>query len=118
MSDLVTWLLEQIGEDDRQARFVASQWDEPRASHETGSTLGWDDEYDLLTINPERVLAECAAKRRIIENAERAELHYRSRGDAAAINMAGIVETYRSILRLLALPYTDRPGYRDEWRPS
>lgn len=50
------------------------------------------------TWNPDRVLAECEAKREILDV---------TRG------------TYSSDLvrRLLALPYADRPGYREEWRP-
>lgn len=77
-----------------------------------------------------RVLAECEARRRIIEiHADgRAELRYP--GDDLDDEFAGMpawcvrcevdhqgerwpCET----LRLLAAPYADRPGFREEWRP-
>jgi len=44
--------------------------------------------------DPARVLVEVAAKRRIVDDAPHATL------------------------RLLALPYTDRAGYREEWAPA
>lgn len=47
--------------------------------------------------DPARVLAECRAKRRLVE-----ELGAFRRGAA---------------LRLLAMPYADHPDYRQEWKP-
>jgi len=69
--------------------------------------------------SPARVLAECAAKRRIVE------LH---RGQKALWdddeNPLEVVECPECgvlfpcpTLRLLALPYADHPDYREEWRP-
>jgi hypothetical protein len=56
----------------------------------------------------ERVLAECEAKRRIIEAAPWAN----NGGHSAMKDLPG-----RWILRLLAAVYADHPDYRDEWRP-
>jgi hypothetical protein len=56
----------------------------------------------------DRVLAECEAKRRIIE------------GIPAPMVIHGGVGAPTSepgILRLLALPYANHPDYRAEWRP-
>jgi hypothetical protein len=50
--------------------------------------------------DPARALAECEAKRRIVEHCD----HDMPPGLAA------------SVLRLLASVYTDRPGFREEWR--
>jgi hypothetical protein len=52
----------------------------------------------------ERLLAECEAKRRIVEEIEgtRAPATYTTR--------------LLTILMHLALPYADHPDYRDEWR--
>ena len=73
---------------------------------------------------PELTLAEIAAKRRILDLAEdtlgsRFELPVgvhdgrdpdeRARDEALALQMLDVI-------RLLALPYADLPGYRDEWR--
>lgn len=54
---------------------------------------------------PSRVLAECEAKRRIVSRIATADPHPDAR------YMLDLV------LRLLALPYADHPGYREEWRP-
>jgi hypothetical protein len=75
------------------------------------------------------VLAECEAKRRIVELHE----HHRSvtaayrspRGreveDAAAAQDRRTQEARtrvaEDVLRFLALPYADHPDYREEWRP-
>ena len=70
--------------------------------------------------NAPRVLAECAAKRRIVRLA-----HSVTGMDVRIDQEFGVeprdeaVEPYRGdlILRALALPYSDHPDYRDEWRP-
>lgn len=55
---------------------------------------GRDAEH-IAAWHPTRVLAECAAKRRLVE--------------ASAGN--------EKVLRILAEAYADHPDYRDEWRP-
>lgn len=55
--------------------------------------------------DPARVLAEVEAKRRMI-----ARIRYHA-------ELMGWDEVHGDLLRLLASPYTDRPGYREEWRP-
>ena len=62
----------------------------------------------IVRHDPARVLAEVAAKRRIVD------------GLADADPYSGYITatfTAEDALRLLALPYADRPGYREEWRP-
>ena len=62
----------------------------------------WDTPFDLGAwwehIN--RVLADCEAKRRIVEVAT-------AHGTLQSIE----------ILSLLALPYADHPDYQEDWRP-
>ncbi|MEW2161430.1 DUF6221 family protein [Streptomyces sp. NPDC007084] len=55
--------------------------------------------------DPARVLREIDAKRRMIG---RINSH---------ATMMGWDEVHGDLLRLLAAPYADRPGYREEWRP-
>jgi hypothetical protein len=90
--DLITWLRAQLDEDERVARAFAARLD----AHlfETG----W---------GPARVLAEVDAKRRILD------LMMPGR----PVYPGAYGQAYRDVLRLLALPYADRDGYRDEWRP-
>ena len=53
--------------------------------------------HHIVRWDPERVVAECAAKRRVVEYERR---RWRT-----------------SVLRLLALFYAEHPDYRDDWRP-
>jgi hypothetical protein len=64
---------------------------------------------------PVRVLAECEAKRRIVQRAQfaaEAGQSARTTGVEDAIDL-----TLDSVMELLALPYADHPDYREEWRP-
>lgn len=56
----------------------------------------------------ERVLAECEAKRRIIDRYENTTFDDWAEPDR---------EYERWILPLLALPYADHPDYEEPWRP-
>ncbi|MGW4972629.1 DUF6221 family protein [Streptomyces albidoflavus] len=55
--------------------------------------------------DPARVLAEVEAKRSMIGRISNHAL------------IMGQDEVHGSLLRSLALPYSDHPDYRDEWRP-
>jgi hypothetical protein len=82
---------------------------------------------------PNRVLAECDAKRRIVERHEplRSE-HVHARAERCAEcggndwrpDAMGVLEVHPwampwpcPTLRLLALPYAGHPAFREEWRP-
>ena len=88
MSDLTEFLLARIAEDEVVAR-EGGRWD-------GGMELAWRDVggiEDVLVIGTDRLLAECEAKRQLIDL------------------------TIPHVLRILALPYADHPDYRQEWRP-
>lgn len=55
-----------------------------------------------LHLSPDRARAEIDSKRRILDT-----LHHE-----------GGVHLFADIFKLLALPYADRPGYLDAWRPD
>ncbi len=57
----------------------------------------------------ERMLAECDAKRRIVE------LEPPATGDGGFPE--GYWEAHQLVLRLLALPYAGHPDYEEAWRP-
>jgi hypothetical protein len=57
--------------------------------------------------DPAGVLAEVDAKRRILD----------LRSDGYGAEVDGFNEAVAAVTDLLALPYADRPGYRDEWGP-
>jgi hypothetical protein len=105
LADLADFLLARIAEDEQRAVGLPSFW-------VTGGRVIFD---------PARVLAECEAKRRIVEP-WRAGL---TEPDPFSVSL-GSEENWRygihsqareAILRLLALPYANHPDYRQEWRP-
>lgn len=114
---LVDFLLARIAEDEAAADLVLR----PYGDHAATNDADWwrrerewfdmglsSDETSLLTrMTPQRVLAECDAKRRIVRYAvSRGQVRNRIREpwDWWA-------------LRLIALPYSEHPDYREEWKP-
>ena len=82
----------------------------------------WADADDGWTLA--RVLREIDAKRQILrqafQHAATIDGEWGCCHDAEAIKAGYCEEQQPSnlpLLRLLALPYADRPGYREEWRP-
>jgi hypothetical protein len=129
VDDLVQWLGEQLDEDERIARAAgeaerADAWSILPNSYGgvldgTGSrsiAVGYGDVMAPATAthiaahDPARVLREIDAKRDLLRFAEGIHDYHETftRGVAARLG-----ET----LRLYALAYADRPGYREEWRP-
>ncbi len=101
MTDLASWLLEQIIEDEQIAQEVADAM--PRVPDPGGWFAGDELGIPSVGMGSVRAFAECAAKRLII----RYELAHDQHGDGHG----------PFVLALLALPYAERPGYREEWRP-
>jgi hypothetical protein len=82
---------------------------------EDGDTLvvkfTWSQESRHITRwDPARVLAECDAKRRIVEDLQD-ELANQHDPEPTTLQLAD------RTLRALALPYADHPDYREEWKP-
>ncbi|MGJ3223773.1 DUF6221 family protein [Micromonospora aurantiaca (nom. illeg.)] len=103
MDDLVIWLRQQL-DDDEQAAVAAGH-----ASHFydcSGECFDHHERWDDA-----RVLAEVEAKRRLLRQFE-------LRGNAVrATVQPSTGGVWDDLLRMLALPYADRPGYREQWRP-
>ncbi|EPD94626.1 hypothetical protein HMPREF1486_03179 [Streptomyces sp. HPH0547] len=133
--DLVAWLRTQL-DDDESAALGAKGDTSGRWTQDDGppEDIVLFDKSGKLTLgqarhigrhDPARVLREIDAKRRITE------VHHvvggwqdedgHDLGDGC--EECGHSEEYSDrggwceTLRLLALPYADRPGYREEWRP-
>ncbi|MFF8459107.1 DUF6221 family protein [Streptomyces albidoflavus] len=133
MNDLITFLNARIDEDEKAARGATpgpwewrGEYDEPWQPASDG-WLDYTGEYiaapggkgtlfgpgmtphaDAIHIarhDPARVLAEVEAKRSMIGRISNHAL------------IMGQDEVHGSLLRSLALPYSDHPDYRDEWRP-
>ncbi|MFD9087634.1 DUF6221 family protein [Streptomyces prasinus] len=120
MDELVQWLRAQLDEDERIARAATPGPWEQSGIGEYGwgvsfgragagveaedSDQGRADADHIAEHDPARVLREIDAKRRIL-------------ADAAEYQpgMYGYPEM-KDVLRLLALPYAGKPGYRASWR--
>lgn len=131
--DLIHFLRDRLDEDEQIAQDAAGlaavrrHWTRQALSCVVDATDGGlivygegaptsEQAQHIARWNPARVLAEVAAKRQIID------------GVTARLDPTGDDGGWTSVefetdemagetLRLLALPYADRPGYREEWRP-
>jgi hypothetical protein len=110
VNELAEFLLARIDEEGslansahKDAQTLGPITDDLRADpddHRVGHMFRW---------SPARVLADCEAKRRIVEDYLAQLNSHQSGWDA---------RTPRDYpLRALALPYADHADYRDEWRP-
>jgi hypothetical protein len=119
--DLATWLPEQIAEDELLARDGQSACAHLDLCHDGGS-----DYFEAFGFDkgPERVLAECDAKRRIVERHRHFDFAYV--GDTGGMSEYATQPTCDYChqpwpcpdLRDAGASYVGRPGYRDEWRPD
>ncbi|MER6834265.1 DUF6221 family protein [Streptomyces cellulosae] len=121
------WLRAQLDEDERIARGTG----QPGTSWQNLDMVGeLRDDVNAGTVayipreetrahiaewDPVRVLREIDAKRQLIHRYERAMENRRAHPDDLA--SAGALLALHGAVKLLALPYADRPGYREEWRP-
>lgn len=117
---LTEFLLARIAEDEAAAR-------EQTATTQSGIALEWERDVDYgeryLTIDPARVLAECEAKRRIMEaliDAEAAVATYDTddpNNPPSYWQEWGNLHALRLAAELLALPYADHPDFDPGWKP-
>ena len=133
-NDLAEWLLERIAEDEEVARAAAEQAQRWRGKppvadwsvvlRDYGGIEVWEaggdegDGIDSITEHmerwdPARALAECEAKRRIVEKHSFGWVEHGAYRTCIEDNYEWPCHT----LRLLALPYADRDGYDPAWRP-
>lgn len=154
--DFHTWLIGCITDDEDVARAAIAD--------DGGADGGFANQYDALVGTygrpldftprfaeaaavlitrfavPARVLADCAAKRAIIDEAyeiaAKIDSEWGCNHDAASIRRGGRLPEFdgdvfeplpddccgprvaAGFLTPLAVPYADRPGYQEEWRPT
>lgn len=101
MDDLVTWL--------------RGIWNEDEAALRTwlGNLPADSGAADWVR----RWLADLDAKRRILDRYADAVARQGEWQESPTAADVVATEYEDWVLRQLALPYADRPGYRDEWRP-
>lgn len=91
----------------------SDRWDIQPHGRDCGWRLGEGMQLDCTCMWPSRVLAECVAKRAILD------LWAEANGYASDGDLSGTiaVTAYCYALRAIALPYAGHPDYRQEWRP-
>ncbi|MFF9003653.1 DUF6221 family protein [Streptomyces achromogenes] len=131
LEDLVPWFRTQLDVDERIARAADDtlgktnmDWayqPEDELGGKVVSARGFDLIPDVTAgigahvagYDPRRVLREVAAKRAIVDDIAH-EIHWGARSN---LDYQDAVDVFKRTLKRLALPYADRPGYREEWRP-
>lgn len=106
MSDLTDFLLARIAEEEAVAREAVQ--DERQLAEDYSLVAGTNG---AVEVGPARVLAECEAKREIVEHRQRID---RNASDTEW--HSGYSDGNYDALRALALPYADHEDYRKEWR--
>lgn len=139
--DLAAFLLARIAEDEQRARAVqdnsapwGGQW-EAHGDYGVRTYNGWAVVYGhgdtplrpgvaayIAHWDPDRVLAECEAKRRTVEwcvevIGDRDLTSYGRFGCLRDERWALAVTLAMETMQLLSAPHADHPDYRPEWRP-
>ena len=114
---LVEFLRARIAEDEAAV--------EPHRDYMDGVELGAIESgegFANCSISAPRVLAECEAKRRIIEQCSNRLADEGGKGyDWEPTDWAwhgAMQDEALETLKILALPYVDHPDYRQEWKPG
>lgn len=126
MDDLTQWLGAQLDEDERIARAAGGTWwappDLPGEVYDSGG-VNIDAKLKSFAAHiaehdPARVLREIDAKRQIVELCAPPLVEVTGPSDTERSFIPGEGPPWGlDVLKRLALPYADRPGYREEWRP-
>lgn len=106
MDDLARWLGQQLDVDDRLARAALGSEEEWWWGPDAESPA----ERHVAAHGPARVLREIDAKRDLLRFAEGIHDHHET-------FTTGVAARLEQTLRLFALAYADRPGFREEWAP-
>jgi hypothetical protein len=125
---LAEFLLARIAEDEAHWRRLAANLPQVGGRMADRFNIGGFDFHPPVPVIPAKLLAECEAKRRIVERHHRVDSEeWRPDDWPPSPECAGCgfnaVEEYRTAdvdecpeLRLLALPYADHPDYQPAWR--
>jgi hypothetical protein len=110
MDELVRWLLEQLDDDER----VAQRVEPTQAPLDLRAMVTREGSDPFLVIDSARALAEVDAKRRMID-VHRPTMTEQYGEPFPQCMTCGTWPC--TTIRLLALPYADRVGYREAWCP-
>lgn len=117
---LTEFLLARVAEDEAVAGETHGEhrWIEPDDIHGDSWVITEGDVEFVAYMTPDRVLAECEAKRRIVEMHKP---YRRIIGVGCDVCIGSAPFPFPDhpcpTLRLLALPYAGHPDYDEEWKP-
>lgn len=97
MTTLTSFLLARIADDEAVARTALMRRDADEGPDGEPWRLWWQDVPSQLCAQPTRVLAECEAKRRVLD-------------------MGWAAEDLEALTAVLTLPYAGHEDFREEWR--
>lgn len=115
MIELTDFLLARIADDEAVARAVPplDEWEDPAYYSERLTSVESDNSYEdavfVNRFNPTRVLAECEAKRRIVQSCTIIGAGIPS----PRMDEAAWLEHF--VLLPLVQPYANHPDFRKEW---
>lgn len=114
VDDLIPWLRAQLDDDER----IAREAEGPGYFYAEGhSDNVWAFLERWCPDNPKFVLDDIEAKRRILDLHMPAAPGYSCPTCWEGAEGGGPLGAPCPTVRLLALPYADRSGFREEWRP-
>lgn len=115
-ADLVPFLLARIAEEEAVARSVEDV--SPKSNSDIFTSLSAPT--GTVEVSPSRVLAECAAKRGLIEEHDRQWRNPVKASDESVqrrYGSKGRLNGLWTALQYLALPYADHEDYQSVWKP-
>ena len=68
----------------------------------------------IVNHNPQKVIADCVAKQRLVAHVQSIDRNHQQAGEEAGIP-AGEQDCTRKILELMALSWKDHPEYQTHW---
>ena len=107
---ITEFLLARIAEDEAAVRAAVDQGGDP--DREPWLAVGWpacEHPGRVVLVGPERFLAECEAKRRIVQSAPWA--------NNALTGGAWTMPVGDFILKQMAAVYADHPDFDEAWKP-
>jgi hypothetical protein len=121
VSDLIEFLRARLDDDERVARQMMAEPGGFYLEAETAATNIVAVAAHVYRWTPKRALAEVDAKRRILDEIvdEATGIDMQLDGEFRVGPRDRATEPYLgdTLAKVLALPYADHPGYREEWRP-
>lgn len=144
MTDLADFLLARILEDEVAAREAIletgtwttwtngtdsdgdPQWEvvtDMRGKDFIAATLSQDEAVHIARWHPDRILEECASRRALLEVLDAQAGGPETLAETMPVDIHtigkpigwGTALTALHLMRLMALPYTEHPDFRDEW---